>query len=73
MPVDRHRYHYVWVRVRVRQHMDGLRAVLHGLSKRVGYAAQERSKQFKKGKAPQVRHASPSQKSCFSLRLPQPF
>ena len=51
IPADRHRCHYVRVRVRVHRYTDGPLAVFHGPRKLADYDAQEKLKQSKKGKA----------------------
>ncbi len=58
IPANRHRCHYVRVRVRVHKYMDGSLAVFHGPRKLADYDAQGKLKQSKKGKAAHVRRSS---------------
>jgi hypothetical protein len=48
---NRHRCHYVRVRVRVHRYTDGSLAVFHGPRKLADYDAQGKLKESKKGKA----------------------
>jgi len=50
IPANRHRCHYVRVRVRVHKYIDGSLAVFHGPRKLAGYDAQGKLKENKKGK-----------------------
>jgi len=50
IPADRHRCHYVRVRVRVYKYIDGSLAVFHGPRKLADYDAQGKLKENKKGK-----------------------
>jgi transposase len=51
IPANRHRCHYVRVRVRVHRHMDGSLAVFHGPRKLADYDTQGNLKENKKRKA----------------------
>jgi len=50
IPANRHRCHYVRVRVRVHKYIDGSLAVFHGPRKLADYDAQGKLKENKKGK-----------------------
>ena len=69
IPVNRHRCHYVRVRVRVHKYIDGSLAVFHGPRKLADYDAQGKLKENKKGKekAAHVRRSPLPQESCSSL------